>query len=224
MKTVLLVIESEPLAGQVAANLQRDHKVFHCHDANTAGQMMSRQPDAMVLQLELPGRDGLTFLEQLPWKPPVILILAMHCSPYTSQRLYDLGVGHFVRTPCTLAAVTDRLRDMLRDRNISHNDPQSVAASHLSALGIASEEDGGKQLRVGIPLYAQDCRQKLKYELYPAIAEICGTTGGAVEHAIRRTIEDGWNQRNGEWEMYFPNRRKCPSNKVFLSTLAKKIC
>lgn len=154
----------------------------------------------------------------------MILTLAVNYLPYTAQRLYDLGVSHFVRTPCTLAAVTDRLRDMLHDWDNSRIDPQSVVASHLAELGIDSEKDGGRQLRVGIPLYAQDQSQKLKYELYPAIAEICGTTHGAVEHSMRRTILGGWKQRDGQWEEYFPGRKTCPSNKVFLSTLAKKIC
>ena len=81
MKTVLLVIESESLATQVAKDLQHDHKVLLCHDAITAGQLMRHQPDALVLQLELPGVDGLAFLEQLPWKPPVILTLAVNYPP-----------------------------------------------------------------------------------------------------------------------------------------------
>lgn len=219
----MLVIESESLAARVAKDLQRDHEVLLCHDADTAEQLMAQWPDAMVLQMELPGVDGLTFLERLPWRPPVILTIAANYSPYESQRLYDLGVGHFVRTPYTLAAVTDRLRDMFRAQGGPPNDPQSLAASHLSVLGIPSGQDGGKHLRVGIPLYAQDRTQKLKYELYPAIAEFCGTTGGAVEHAIRRAIEDGWDQRTEQWEDYFPRRNRCPSNKVFISTLAEKI-
>lgn len=223
MKTVLLVIESEEFAHRVRVNLGRDYNVLLCHDVGTAAQLMAKRPDAMVLQIELPGMDGLTFLERLLWRPAVIMTLAVNYPPYTSQRLYDLGVGHFVRTPCTLAAVVDRLRDMLRENHQAPNDPQSVAASHLSVLGIPSDEDGGKHLRVGIPLYAQDRTQKLKYELYPAIAEICGTTGGAVEHAIRRTLQAGWDQRDAHWAEYFPHRNRCPSNKAFLSTLAEKL-
>jgi len=224
MKTVLLVIESEEFGQRVRKELQRDHEVLLCHDTASAAQLMDPQPDAMVLQLELPGMDGLTFLEHLPCRPSVILTLAVNYPPYTAQRLYDLGVGHFVRTPCTLAAVADRLRDMLRTQDYSHDDPQSAAASHLSILGIPSDERGGKHLRIGIPLYAQDPGQKLSMELYPTIAKICGTsTGGAVEHAIREAIQKAWDQREESWTDYFPHRRRCPSNKVFISTLAEKL-
>lgn len=224
MKTVLLVIESEELGQRIMKDLQRDHMVFLCHDAGTAALLMDRSPDAMVLQMELPGLDGLTFLERLPCRPPVILTLAVNYSPYDAQKLYDLGAGHLIRTPCTLEAVTDRLRDMLRDWEYTHPDPQTAAAAHLTVLGIPSDNGGGKQLRVGIPLYAQDPGQKLTMELYPTIAKICGSTVNGVEHAIRKSIRIAWEQREPEdWKEYFPRRRRCPSNKVFISTLAERL-
>lgn len=224
MKTILLVIESEEFGQLVRKALQRDHHVLLCHDADTASLLMEQEPDAMVVQLQLPGTDGLTFLENLSWRPSVILSLAVDYPPYTAQRLHDLGVGYFVRTPCTLRAVTDRLRDMMREQEFNHNDPQTIAAAHLTLLGISTQDDGGKQLRVGIPLYAQDTSQKLSGELYPAIAKICGSTAGGVEHQIRRTIQDAWKECSPEfWAEYFPRRKRCPSNGVFISTLAEKL-
>lgn len=222
MKRILLVMESEEFGRQVCNDLRQDHEVHLCHNTADAETMMVLQPDAMVVQIELPGTDGLTFLEQLPCRPPVILTMAVEYSPYTAQRLYDLGVGYFVRTPCTLTSVTERLRDMIRNQDVFHNDPQSTAAKHLSSLGIASKDAGGKQLRVGIPLYAQDPNQKLSMELYPAIARICGTSSGSVEHAIRKAIREAWELREpADWNVYFPRRRHCPSNKVFISTIAE---
>ena len=120
-------------------------------------------------------------------------------------------------------AVADRLRDMMRDQDYIHKDPQSVAASYLSVLGIHSEYGGGKHLRVGIPLFAQDPGQKLSMELYPTIGQLCGASGGAVEHAIREVIQKAWDQHEDGWTEYFPSRRRCPSNKVFISTLAEKL-
>ncbi len=224
MKTILLVIESKEFGQQVQNVLQKNNTVLLCHDANTASSLMQHKPDAMVIQIELPGTDGLTFLEKLSWKPAVILSLAVDYPPYTAQRLYDLGVGYFLRTPCTLHAVTERLQDMMRDQEYPHKDPQTIAAGHLTVLGISPKEDGGKQLRVGIPLYAQDTSQKLTGELYPTIAKICGTSAGGVEHQIRRTIQDAWQNRKAEsWSDYFPRRKRCPSNGVFISTLAEKL-
>lgn len=224
MKRVLLVIEPGEFSRQIQQDLEKDHEVLLCHNTDTAGVLMASHPDALVLQLQLEGTDGLTFLEQQFWYPPVMLTIAVDYSPYVSQKLHDIGVGYLVRTPCSRTAVTDRLRDMLKDRSHTHADPQTVAASHLRVLGIPSDHGGGKHLRVGIPLYAQDPEQKLTQELYPAIAKYCGTTGGSVEHAIRNTIHAAWDRRDPEdWIEYFPRRRRCPSNKVFISTLAAKL-
>lgn len=224
MKTVLLVIESEAFGQQVKKDLQKDHSVLLCKNAREAASLMTHKPHAMVLQVDLPELDGLTFLETLTWKPPVILTIATNYSPYSAQQLIDNGAGYLVRTPCTLQAVTDRLRDMMRDQEPHNVDSQTISSAHLHILGISPRTSGGKQLRVGIPLYAQDPRQKLKYQLYPAIAAICDTTDNGVERMIRRTIEDAWNTRKPDiWLEYFPNSKRCPSNKLFISTLADKL-
>ena len=224
MKRILLVMDSGKFAQMVKQDLQKDYEILLCHDAETAGSLMSWQPDALVIELQLPGMDGLTFLEKLPGRPPVILTLAAAYSPYTAQKLYDLNVGYLVKIPSTLASVTDRLRDMLRERPLDAPDPQTLAAQHLKRLNISSEYGGGKYLRVGIPLFAQDPGQKMTMELYPAIAKICNTTAGSVEHGIRNTIKDAWNSREFEiWAEYFPGKTRCPSNKAFLSVLAEKL-
>lgn len=223
MRRVLLLIESKSFGSRIQKDLQRDFEVVLCHSVVEAADVMDRTVDAMILQLELPGVDGLTFLERLPFRPAVMLPLASNYSPYTAQLLYDLGAGYLIRTPCAAEAVADRLRDMMRDQDYIHKDPQSVAASHLSVLGIHSEYGGGKHLRVGIPLFAQDPGQKLSMELYPTIGQLCGSSGGAVEHAIREVIQKAWDQHEDGWTEYFPSRRRCPSNKVFISTLAEKL-
>ncbi len=223
VRRVLLVTDMESFGSRIQKELQRDFEIVYCQNTAEAVLVMDRTIDAMILQLELPGIDGLTFLSRLPFRPAVILPLASNFSPYTAQRLYDLGAGYLMRTPCAADAVADRFRDMMRDRDYIHKDPQSVTASHLSVLGIHSEYGGGKHLRVGIPLFAQDPGQKLSMELYPAIGQLCGTSGGAVEHAIREVIQKAWDQHDEGWTEYFPTRRRCPSNKVFISALAEKL-
>lgn len=224
MKRILVVMEDGGLCRQIRDNLQKDFEVLLCHDAVTAGIRMEEHPDAMILQLELAGTDGLTFLEQLTWRPAVILVIGAVFTPYVAQKIYDLNIGYTLRFPVSFLAVTNRIRDMLKDREYRHMDHQSTAASHLRVLGISPDKGGGKHLRVGIPLYAQNPEQKVTQELYPAIACCCGTSSGIVEHSIRNTIHAAWKQRNAEdWKEYFPGRSRCPGNKVFISTLAEKL-
>ena len=224
MERILVIMEAGKLADRVFDNLTKDYDVMICHNCAEANSRMQPMPDAMILQIELPGTDGLTFLEQLHVRPPVILAVSSVHLGYSSQKLYDLGVGYFVRTPCTAAALTDRIRDMLFQESNDHFAPQAKAARHLTVLGITPTEDGGKHLRIGLPLFAQDPKLKLSGELYPTVAKLCDTTAFGVEHDIRNAIKEAWIKRNPEiWEEYFPEKVRCPSNKIFISTLAKKL-
>lgn len=224
MKKVLLVFESKDLGQRIYRDLERDCIPFLCHDPNTAVELLQQRPDAMILEMELPGIEAITFLEELSWKPEVILTLGEYYSPYSSQKLLDLGVGFIMRTPCKLQAITGRLRDMMQRQNSGPGDHQQIAASHLKVLGISPGDRGEKELRVAIPLLAQDMDQKISAELYPAVAKICGSTIPAVEKVMKRTIVNAWNHRDPEiWEEYFPHRKRYPTNKVFLCALAQKL-
>ena len=85
MKQVLLVIESEVFGQQLKKELQKDYSVLLCHNAEDASALMHQEPDGMILQINLPGTDGMTFLENLSRKPEVILSLAVTYPPYTYQ-------------------------------------------------------------------------------------------------------------------------------------------
>ena len=104
-------------------------------------------------------------------------------------------------------------------------DPRSVTAGHLTRLEFEAEHDGFAQLRVGIPMFAQDPSLRLGKELYPTIASICGSLSATtVEHTIRTAIENAWRQGNREiWNEFFPGCEKCPSNKKFIARMAQLI-
>lgn len=224
MKRILIVVQSQEYGQRVKEELQDDYAVTLCHTAADAIAEISHHPDGMLLGMELPDMDGLQLMESLSWIPPVVLSIAVCFTPYDYQKLKELGVGHFMRTPCHFQAVANRLRDMMNVQHTDYTDPEQQAADHLLRLGISPYENGGRQLRIGIPLFAQDRNQKISKELYPAIATICGTTPSGVEIQIRRTISDAWSHRDPEaWSKYFPNLKRQPANKHFLSALAEKL-
>lgn len=95
----------------------------------------------------------------------------------------------------------------------------------LHELGIAVHRIGYKQLRIGIPRFAQDDSMSLTKELYPYIAHELGCSDWrTIEHSIRGVILTAWERRDPEvWTAYFPACRKAPSNKLFIATLAERI-
>lgn len=224
MRTVLLILESEDFRLALEDALQRDYNVIPCGDPEKGMSLLKQRPDVLVLDLSLPGMDGLTFLENtMELHPPVILALTTQISPYIVQAVSDLGGGFVITKPCTLRAVTNRIADMLRKLDAPFQaDPQTIIRDHLQALQLPIGSDGFQQLRIGIPLFAQDKTQRLSKELYPVIAQRFGCSTEAVEHSIRDSINAAWIIRDEAlWQKYFPNLTECPTNKVFIAQLAE---
>lgn len=93
----------------------------------------------------------------------------------------------------------------------------------LHELGIPVHRVGYKYLILAIHSFGEDDGQSLTKGLYPNIALHFGYGDWhPVEHAIRLVILYAWENRlPGVWEQYFPCARRCPSNKLFIATMAE---
>ncbi len=231
MQKLLIAHHSEELINALNEMLSVRFHVITCTDGLIALELLrSEKPDALILDLLLPRKDGFTLLEDAyPCIPPVILATTGHNSDYVQQTAATKGIGYIMMTPCDVRSVVLRLLDLMECSPSSQNQQnhyQSKTVEILMKFGIPSERDGFTQLRAGIPLYAQDRAQRLSKELYPAIAKLCGYgSGQQVERSIRSAIEAAWNMRkDGIWESHFPldadGVYTCPSNKVFIATVA----
>ncbi len=115
----LLILEDDPQLGEaLAAGLrQRDHAVDWFRDGTQADAALAGAPyDAMVLDLGLPGIDGLTWLRrwrQAGRKLPVLVLTARDA---VEQRIggLDAGADDYLIKPITLDELAARLRAMLR--------------------------------------------------------------------------------------------------------------
>lgn len=233
MYKVLIAHSSEDLISSTELDLRGKYEIMSCSDGNRALELMKHfRPDAMVLHLSIPQGDGLILLEEAQeFLPPVILATTFFPGAYPLQQAKDLGVDHCLLLPCRQGAIAFHIARLLSSAGQKHcwPDPQAKVAEHLKILKIPVHLDGYLQLRIGIPLYAQDPGQRLSKELYPAIAEVCGVVNGeAVEHSIRSVLVQAWAQRDfSVWAEYFPDitddKKGCPSNKVFISTLAQRL-
>ena len=101
MKIVL--IEDQTMFRDLLKKICREH--FHLAVVGEAGDAAtglalcrSRRPDMVLLDLNLPDRDGVSIAEELRAEDPEIRILALssECDDYTLHRMFKSGVHGYV--------------------------------------------------------------------------------------------------------------------------------
>lgn len=84
----------------------RGYSVLEATSCDQALEIVERaDPDAMMLDLRMPGKDGWVVLEELRRKRQVehlpVIIVSAHASPGTVKRSLELGARGYVRKPFT---------------------------------------------------------------------------------------------------------------------------
>lgn len=229
MQKLLIADPSEPFASALAEALRGEFEIQICQDGAAALEcLLSFRPDALILNLMLPHKDGLTVLQAASYVPPVVLGISSYTNAYIERAAAAAGVGFILICPC-INAVCVRLMDLICQTHTAQKqpNPQAETAVHLHILNFPTKRDGYQQLCTCIPMFSRDPSQRLTKELYPAVAKACGCGDGrSVEHSIRLVITSAWRDRDENvWRKYFPPDASgsipCPSNKAFISRLAE---
>lgn len=229
MQKLLIADASEPFSDALEEVLRNEFDLQVCHDGETAlEQLLSFQPEVLILNLMLPFKDGLTVLQESAHHPRVILAICPYVNTYIEQAAANLGVQYIMIMP-TVNALRVRLLDMIANSTATKADLQSQTMVHLHILNFLTHLDGYHQLCVGIPIFAKNPNMRLSKELYPAIAEYFGCLDvRTIEHSIRKAIQAAWRNKNTVvWAKYFPLKSDgtipCPTNKEFISHLAEML-
>lgn len=109
MKRVML-LASEEMCDHLRAALDNKYITLPCSDPATGGELLEQKPDALILDLFLPGTDGVAFLKaHAADLPPVILAITRFISDGLLQELEALGVSSMVLIPCIVSYLRDQL-------------------------------------------------------------------------------------------------------------------
>lgn len=142
---ITLVEDNVSLAKGIAYRLEdAGHAVDMLHDGLEAQQFLtSDRSDLIILDINLPGVDGLSLLKELRQKRdprPVILLTAR---AETEDRVVglDAGADDYLIKPFEMAELEARVRALLRRREI----PQQ----HMLALGSLRFDPSARQLFAG---------------------------------------------------------------------------
>jgi len=227
MQKLLIVEHSDFLSSAFKDAFCGTWDVRVCADGVCAVDEIRRfRPDAMIINLRLPMKDGLAVLgECFPALPPVILAISTYTSPYVEQAAISMGVGFIMPLPCRVGEVKERLTDMYR----SYRDTPSVLMRHLRVLNLDVDRAGYRCLIAAVPYFAEDPRRHLHKEVYPQVAAVCGLNDArCVEHVIRTAVNAAWKKRDIRVRSYyFPLNEdgdvSCPANKDFIARLAEEL-
>ena len=232
-RKVLIAEGSEDFRLALTEALQCSYYVRSCKDGLEALSLLkSYSPDILVLDLMLPGMDGISLLQTAAESGicPMVLATVRYFSNYMTDALVKLGVEYVMTKPCDLRATVERIHDLsfrIRQPLISVPDPRNQVSAILSTLGVPAKYKGYGYLREAILCIARQPDQGITKELYPTIAAMFGSqvTGQNVERSIRNAIEQAWLRRDDRiCKMYFtPDRNgeiPKPSNSDFIHTLA----
>lgn len=213
--------------------LQGVYQVRACGDGQeTLEAVRQFQPDLMILDLMLPGLDGITLLQRAVEAGfhPMVLAITSYQNAYVLDALQRLGVGYVMVKPCDLRATMARLADLsqrIASPVVTKPDVQVHVSNLLLAMGFKTRHMGYGYLRCAIVRMTEDFRQSITKELYPAVAQEFGTDRKSVEHCIRTAIEKAWEAGDRQlWRMYFEQESSCahrPSNGEFIRRIAELV-
>ncbi len=123
MQKVLLIDDSRQVHELVKARLSGEPVAFHsAFDGDTGtAQAASVQPDLILLDMELPGSDGLEICRRLKADPATMAIpVVLLCGDATSNERkvtgLELGAADYVNKPFDAVELKARVRSSLRNK------------------------------------------------------------------------------------------------------------
>ena len=232
MRKLLIAEDSGELTDALGELFRGTCQVRLCTDGDSARQLLSKfQPDVLVLDLMLPGYDGLSLLQWAGEQglAPLVLATSWFCSDYVVQQAQNLGVRYLMRKPCSISAMAQQISALLVYEPFPEavcREPDGGLRRLLTALGVPGKLRGGTYLRYAVPLYAADPLQSVTKVLYPQVAKRCGCEASHVERSIRSTIDAAWQHRDERiWRLYFPPDEtgaiRRPTNSAFIARVAQ---
>ena len=231
-RKLLIAESSEDFRIALAESLRGAYCVRECADGVEALHILkSFSPDILVLDLMLPGKDGISLLQEVAASglQPMVLATTRFTSDYVLDTAGQLGVGYIMVKPCDVRATVARIGDLSRRLNppaVTRPNLQTAVSTVLLLLGIPTKLNGYGYLREAIPLMAQDPEQSVTKELYPAVAKLFHCESKNVERSIRSAISAAWSRRDERiWRQFFSpdasGEVPRPTNAEFISRLAK---
>ena len=204
MTRVLVVDDEPPIVRAVAANLRvRGHEVLTASTGEAAlAAVETHQPDCVVLDLGLPGIDGLEVLRRLrTWTQVPVVVLTAIDNERDKVTALDLGADDYVTKPFGVAELMARIRVALRHARPAGADRPRI----VRAADVAIDLDAKLVTRGGAPV-------RLTPTEYRLVETLATNAGRLCTH--RFLLERVWGPGYGDESQYL---------RVYMANLRKKL-
>jgi DNA-binding NtrC family response regulator len=190
---ILFVDDEQSLQEFMRTELPRlGHEVTACPDGASGLKALARANyDAAILDIRMPGMNGIELLSQLKAVSPntEVVMMTGHASMETAMQALRLGAFDYMTKPCKLAEIEAILRKISEKRDLQNK--------ALAAEARATAAEGGPTSLIG-----QSTAMRAVHRLIATVAQsdatvlILGETGTGKE-LVARTIFQQSNRREG---------------------------
>ena len=110
MRRLLIAIRSRALTNMLTQDLSSRFEVHSCSTGTDAGELIEKlRPDALIIYLQLPERNGLSVLERCSYRPPAVIAITDFVDEDVVRRAKASGVTVLIRIPCTTRCIVQHL-------------------------------------------------------------------------------------------------------------------
>ncbi len=171
-------------------------------------EIAEKKPDVVLLELVLPGYDGLSVIskiKEMGIATKIIVLSALSREEIVSSAI-TAGANYFMAKPINEAALLNRVADLFEEKPDAQKGGASLTVRKPSLdekiskifinVGIPPHIKGYTFLREGVKMAVDEPEiiNNITKKLYPKIGEKYLTTASKVERAIRHAIEVAWNR------------------------------
>ena len=242
MRTRILLVDDD------AELLEREKEFFaSCSDYEVIGTATNGQdavnkfnqlePDAMVIDMLMPVKDGLSVLEEVDKNGCKIVAVSGIAGERYAQTALDAGADYYLIKPFGLKELKKRIDGIKADKprvrpygQTGKDSLEQRITDIFMTVGIPAHIKGYQFLREAIKMAidSPDIINSITKRLYPEVAERFETSPSKVERAIRHAIEVAWNKGkieniNSIFGVKVYSSTEKPTNGEFIALVADKM-
>jgi len=239
-RTVLLADANEEFRAMLRDAIEKTEKFAVVGSTGDGAEALKQAkeyaPDLVVMDVVLPGLDGMSVLRQLKERgeaAPKVILLSGFFTDGVLAEAAELGADFFLPKPCEMNALLDRMQNIF-GQPVVQEDQNSRLKNQVTAviheIGVPAHIKGYQYLREAIMIAVDDMDviNAVTKVLYPEVAKRFETTSSRVERAIRHAIEVAWDRGDLETlQKYFgytvSNAKGKPTNSEFIAMISDRL-